>query len=154
MVNSFSEPALMKAEDPDEMAPTVISDSKSSSHILTQYAGKTLVFPAAWVTDIIVIERRKILQLPFYPAAVLGVVHYQTSVVPLVILERFSASTTGLKPSQSTLMAVRLNEATGSLNGVGVVVDRLLGHADEMTMESGDRFQISDLPAQLWQPLS
>lgn len=146
--NSAGTQVIEMMQETSEQVVTL--DAKYAPHILTQCAGRTLFFPTSWVLDIIVVERSKILRLPFYAEALLGVAHYQTKVVPLVTIGH--STTAGFKPTQSSLMAVRLGEATGSLNGVAVVVDQLLGHANGNAM--GDRFQLSDIPPDLWQALA
>ncbi len=139
-------------------ATTVIPETQHSTDILTRCAGQILCFPAVWVMDILVVERSKILRLPFYPEALLGVVHYQAKVVPLVTLNRSVSD--GSRFTQSSLMAVRLAATTGPLQGVAVVVEQLLGHASEADigdpseLGKANRFQLSDIPSDLWQPLA
>lgn len=119
-------------------------------YLLTCVGEQSLAFPAHWVTDILVVERAQVLALPFYNSEVLGVVHYQGKIVPLV-----SAHFIFTKQQQvmkQTLMAVRLGEHLKALAGVGVVVERLVASliAEQLTVERV--FQPCDLPSSLWQP--
>ncbi len=106
--------------------PTALSDR----YILTQVGQCTLVFPAAWIAEIVRIERSQVLELPFYNPLLTGIVHQNGNIVPLVSAQRLLQ----LPPTalQETFMIVRLSGATGSLaNGnlanVGLIIDRAIG---------------------------
>jgi chemotaxis signal transduction protein len=98
-------------------------------YILTQVDQCTLVFPAAWVTEIVRIERSQVLELPFYDPLLLGIVHQNGGIVPLVSTHRL------LQQEQATLretfMIVRLSSATGRLANLGLVIDRALGMSSQ-----------------------
>jgi CheW-like domain len=102
-------------------APTALSDR----YILTQVGQCTLVFPAAWVAEIVRIERSQVLELPFYSPLLTGIVHQNGNIVPLVSAQRLLQ----LNPTalQETFMIVRLSGATGNLANLGLIIDRAIG---------------------------
>jgi chemotaxis signal transduction protein len=100
--------------------------------ILTQVIGTkagieqyfTLVFPAAWVVEILRIDRSQILKLPFYHSSLIGVIDRGGQITPLIA----AAHCLEVQPSLGEkLMVVRLNEANEELGNVGLIVDRLIG---------------------------
>ncbi|MBE9171158.1 chemotaxis protein CheW [Pleurocapsales cyanobacterium LEGE 06147] len=85
----------------------------------------TFVFPATLIAEILIIERSKILNLPFYSQAVLGCVHHVGKIIPLVSLRHVvngSGNITG-----ENAIVVLLNPMAGELAGVGIVIDKVLG---------------------------
>ncbi len=93
--------------------------------ILVRLAQLTFVFPATIVAEILIIERSKVLALPFYDSAILGVVHHRGQIIPLVSMHQIVGIP--VDPSGESLTAVRLSGAAGELAGLGLVVDRTLG---------------------------
>ena len=126
-----------------------VSVPLQSRYILTHVVGQSLAFPASWVTDILVIERSQVLVLPFYNPEVIGVVHYQGKIVPLVSAHFLTQQHEQV--IKQTLVAIRLSQPL-DVAGVGVVVDRLVDSltAEQLTTERV--FQPDDLPSCLWQP--
>jgi chemotaxis protein histidine kinase CheA len=126
--------------------------SLSHRYLLTSVAGQSLAFPAAWVIDILVVERSQVLALPFYQSRVWGVIHHQGKILPLVFAHPIFTEAKDLSWSQPTLMAVQLAPSLPSLAGVGIVIDRLVGSlkAEELTTER--LFQLDDIPDSLWHP--
>lgn len=134
-------------------------------YILTQVDQYTLVFPAAWVTEIVRIERSQVLELPFYAPLLLGIVHQNGVIVPLVATHRL------LQREQATLREtftiVRLSSTTGHFANVGLVIDRALGMSSRSELppalfESSTAIEAAPgsmvlinlewLPPTLWQP--
>ena len=113
---------------------------------------KSLAFPAYLVQDILTVERAQILVLPFYSSACLGVVHYQNKIVPLIAIEQILgiAENTLL---QSTLTAVRLNHSAEHLAGVALVVERMEKSLTAEELSQEHKFQLTDVPAEIWQPV-
>lgn len=112
---------------------------------------KKIAFAANLVRDILTIERSQILVLPFYDSTCLGVVHYQNEIILLVSTKKIL----GLTESnllQSTLTAVRLNDSAEHLSGVGLVVDRMEKSLTAEDLSEELKFQITDIPPQIWQP--
>src|SRR5689334_20224029 len=61
--------------------------SFQSRYIVTQVGPQKIGFPSQWVAEIMLVERSQILKLPFYNSRLLGVVHHQGSIIPLVTLQ-------------------------------------------------------------------
>jgi chemotaxis signal transduction protein len=116
-------------------SPTLpVSTAFSDRYILTQVGPSTLVFPAAWVFEIVRAERSQVLELPFYDPLILGIVHHNGSVVPLIASHRVLQ----LEPPilREMLTIVRLSEAAGSLVNLGLIVDRALGSTTRSQLPS------------------
>lgn len=102
-------------------APTALVDR----YILTQVSQYTLVFPAAWVAEIVRIERSQVLELPFYNPLLTGIVHRNGNIVPLVSAQRLlQLELTALR---ETFLIVRLSSAADHLANLGFVIDRAIG---------------------------
>ncbi len=136
---------------------TVLSDR----FISTEIDRFTLVFPAVWVAEILRVDRSQILDLPFYDPLLMGIIHHNGSIVPLV------AGTRLLKVEQLGVrersIVVRLNESAGTLANIGIIVDRAIGSSDRQELPpelftqaattTGMLLMRPDLiPADLWQP--
>jgi chemotaxis signal transduction protein len=147
------------------------NDSLSSStlphrYVLTWVEQQPIAFPSQWVAEIIIVERSKILNLPFYTPAILGVIHHKGSIVPVMITE--AAKMVRSQPLQlprikETLTVVRLSQSVGALSGVGFIVDRVVGSisheqiSSHLEASSGSNlpikmFQLEDIPSSVWQP--
>ncbi len=128
-----------------------ISSSWRDRYLLTQVGSHKLIFSAQIVSDILTIERTQVLTLPFYPQAVLGVVHYLGKIVPLVSAVSFFP-----QEQQSlyhhNLITIRLNGLVGTAVGVGVIVNELVGSITTEQIAQERIFQPSDLPPNLWKP--
>jgi chemotaxis signal transduction protein len=96
-----------------------------SRYILTSLDEQILVFPDAYVSEVLLIDRASILSLPFYNPAVLGVVHKQGRIIPLLLLRQALGERTVLIPE--TLTVVHLTDLAPELEGVGLIVDKLIG---------------------------
>lgn len=111
-----------------------------------------VAFPAALVQEIFVFRRSQILSLPFYDQSLLlGVVHHQNQIVPLV-----SGRTIFLENTptviQTIVTAVRLNQLAGNLTGVAITVDRMVENLSAKEISEERLFQITDIPQEIWQP--
>ena len=139
-------------------------DATNTRLILTRVADITLAFPSAWVSEIFQADRKQVLPMPFYGALVLGVLHHNSQVVPLLLGDRlFGNPATALK---ETLMVIQLSQAAGELAGVGIIVEQLLGsnQTSEVTFDSLPNgsatpakgqtilFNADLIPQALWQP--
>ncbi|MBD1868938.1 chemotaxis protein CheW [Leptolyngbya sp. FACHB-671] len=100
------------------------SPSLQDRYILTQVGDQQFAFPSVCVAEILLIERSQILALPFYDAAILGVVHNHGRIVPLVEIQRLFKKTSGLM--RETVNVVQLSQETEHLAGIGIVVDQIL----------------------------
>jgi chemotaxis signal transduction protein len=121
----------------------------------------TLLFPAVWVAEILRIDRTQILDLPFYEPQLMGIVHHNGLIIPLIAAARLlKVAQVGVRERS---IVVRLNEAAGSLANIGIVVDRAIGSSDRQdlppdvfTTATTDGLMLMmrpDLiPPGLWQP--
>jgi chemotaxis signal transduction protein len=122
---------------------------------------RKIAFLARWVQEILLIPRSQVLELPFYDPSLLGVVHHQGQIVPLVSGQNIFLQKIQQK-SQATLSVVCLNQLGQNLTGVGVVVDRMVANLSSRdvawnvsTSEQKSEFtefQFSDIPQDIWQP--
>jgi hypothetical protein len=141
--------------------------SFQNRYILTQVGNQQIAFPSQWVVEIMLIEQSQILNLPFYDSRLLGVVHHQSSIIPLVILQSPHPSDTKRliqrQRIQETLTAIRLSQAVSTLSGVGLIVDRVIGSiaqeqlslnvqkATESSNPQIEVFQPERIPQSIWQ---
>ncbi|PSB23732.1 chemotaxis protein CheW [Stenomitos frigidus] len=130
--------------------------SLQNRYMLTQVGQQQLVFPSHWVGEILLIERSQILHLPFYDRVLLGLVHHNGSIVPLLaahlLLLETSKQDGRLRAMKETLTVVRLSPTIDGLASVGIVVDQVVGSLTAEQIAKQRLFQLSDLPSQLWQP--
>lgn len=130
--------------------------------ILTQLNEITLVFPAAIVAEIIIIEKEQILSLPFYNPAVMGCFYCNGRIVPLVSLHQIM----GVKMiNTKKLTVVSLNEKAGKqVTGIGLVVERIIGsqnqeqlppnlfNTDQESSRKMRLFRPEIINSEIWQP--
>lgn len=138
---------------------TDLSSSEPSlekRYILSRVANQQLAFSAQWVAEIILIERSQILTLPFYKPILLGVIHHQSNIVPLISSHILLSEKLGMdlswKGMQEKLTVICLNQAVDKLAGVGVVVEQVIGSFITQPSPEQHLFHISDLATQIWQP--
>lgn len=93
--------------------------------VLAQVGESTLAISALWVAEITRLESAHILELPFYQAPFMGVMHHGGQVIPLVSAAQVLQQ--GQPNHRVKTTVIRLGEAAGALNQVGVVVDQILG---------------------------
>ncbi|WP_299416167.1 chemotaxis protein CheW [Acaryochloris sp. IP29b_bin.148] len=99
--------------------------SQHDRYILTQVGSWVLVLPTRWVTEILRVQRSRILALPFYSAPLIGVTHHNSHILPLV--SAYQVLQTEEANLRETSTIIHLSEAAGSLQNVGLVVDKALG---------------------------
>ncbi len=142
--------------------PLISQDSSYSEqslhkrYILSRVGNQELAFPAHWVAEIVIIERLQILNLPFYNPILLGVIHHQGNIVPLISSHILLSKKLGLevlfRGIQEKLTVICLNQSVDKLAGAGVVVEQVLGSFITEPSPQQYVFQLSDLPTQIWQP--
>ena len=127
-------------------------------YILTGVGGskdQVVVFPDAFVSSIIVVDRSSVMHVPFYDRAIAGLIHHQGAVIPLLVLRRVFGEVSAML--SETFSVVHLSALAGGLEGVGVVVDRVLSSIpagqyapspDHVALDT----LMAKLPLQLWQP--
>ena len=117
----------------------------SNRYIVAKVGDRTVNFPDTLVSEIIIIDRNAIVALPFYETAIIGVMHHQANVMPLLLLRLLMGEQRTL--ITESLTVVRLskladNLGNKNLGGVGVIVDRVIGsltideHVDQLTFPS------------------
>jgi chemotaxis signal transduction protein len=145
----------------NDLTPSIAEQtSLADRFILTQVDRQTLVFPATWVTEILRIDRSQILDLPFYDSLLVGIANYNGQMTPLIAAARLLELENFVVPER--LMVVRLNEAAGQLENVGIIVDRAIGSSSRAELapelftsnRSGEKvlMRSSLVPTSLWQP--
>ena len=110
-----------------------------------------IAFSATLIREILLFQRSQILQLPFYNRSLIGVVHHQNQIIPLV-----SAQSIFLEENkflQTTFTTVRLGQSGQQLTGVGVVVDRMVKSISQQELTEEHLFQLTDIPKNIWQPM-
>lgn len=131
--------------------------------ILTQVGSEVVTFPSEWVGEILTLDRTRILPLPFYSPSLVGVVHDQGQVFPLISLALLIG---GISPTQEQLNVIRLHQRVPDLGGAGLIVDRILGaeasDAEEITASDPSSsldahlprkpFEWGMIPTSLWMP--
>jgi chemotaxis signal transduction protein len=132
------------------MDSSLINNSSSLTNrvIITLVSDITLAIPAIWVGEILRFDRTQVLNLPFYNPLLLGIVHYQGTVLPLI-------SSHGLLKTNSTdhwekLMVIKLNRSFGLEQEIGLVVDKVLNA--EPTNHKLVKLSPKLIPETIWQP--
>ncbi|MDJ0703231.1 MAG: chemotaxis protein CheW [Leptolyngbyaceae cyanobacterium MO_188.B28] len=144
----------------DTDAGSLSSQLLHNRFILTTVGDQQLAFPSPWVAEIMLVERSRILSLPFYGPMFLGVVHHQSDIVPLissqVVLPEKSNQPVHHSLMKETLNIIRLGSTVGELAGVGVVVERVSGSVSEAQIATSEpsihRFKLQDMSDQVWRP--
>jgi chemotaxis signal transduction protein len=123
--------------------------------ILTQVSLVTLIFPAHLVAETLLVERSRVLNLPFYKTAIAGCFHAGGKIVPLVS----PAQLLEIQPNLvgEVLTVVCLGESAAHLAGVGILVDRLVGSQMGLPpSQSADRemklFDLDAIEKDVFQP--
>lgn len=121
--------------------------SLQNRYILTSFKGEKIAFLSELVSEIIVVEKRQILSLPMYDRSLLGIVHHQGDIVPLVVCN-YNERTGESNLIKETLIAIRLSQLAKQLEGVGVIVHRILGSLSKEQIDS-EKYLVK-----IWQPES
>jgi hypothetical protein len=122
----------------------------SNRYIVSKVGERLITFPDTLVAEILILERGNILPLPFYDEAIIGVVHHQASVMPLLMLKTMLEDQRSL--ITESLTVVRLSQIVADLvgyqlGGAGIVIDRVIGSitvdefAEAMTNRRYDRVE-------------
>ncbi len=134
--------------------PTALTDR----YLLTEVGKYTLVLPATWVSEVLQVEQNKVLQMPHYSPAILGIANHQNSFLTLVAGWQFLPEAQPSRVDHYTV--VRLGTNINSWQNTGIVIDRVLGSTikkDFPLTISKDLFVMANpqlLPNHLWQPLN
>ncbi len=109
----------------DEIIDKQLEERQQQRFILAKLDRYTYVFPSTTVLEILLVDRGKILSLPHYNAALMGVVEHKSQVVPLVSIRQIVKIP--VNSIGETLTVVRLKHNLERLSGVGLVFDKTLG---------------------------
>jgi chemotaxis signal transduction protein len=136
---------------------TITATSLADRYLLTQVADLTLVFAAANVTEIIRVEKSKILTLPFYSFQVAGLVNHNGQLIPL--LSAHSLLQQVPTRNQEIWTVIRLQADEGH---IGIVIDRAIGSTTKKQLppplftdhrvDSLVLMTAQLLPSNIWQP--
>ena len=123
------------------------------------------VFPVSLIVEVVIVERDKLLNLPFYNNAILGCIHHGGEIITLVSLQEIL----GAKGEQirvkirGKITLIRLSKFVEGLGEVGIVVDRILGRKNRnelpetlfLSSENSDLrlFSPEILKSEIWQPV-
>jgi hypothetical protein len=118
----------------DQVTDDRVEEKQQQRFILAKLDRYTYVFPSATVLEILLVDRGKILSLPHYNAALLGVIEHKSKVVPLVAMRQIVK--TPINSIGEALTVVRLNQNWERLSGVGLVFDKTLGSCFEKDLPS------------------
>ncbi|BBC23747.1 chemotaxis protein [Pseudanabaena sp. ABRG5-3] len=102
----------------------------NNRYIMAKVGDRTVTFPDVLVSEIMIVERNAILALPFYENVIVGVIHHQATVMPLLLLRLLIGEQRTL--ISESLTVVRLSKVADELSdqkleGVGIIVDRVVG---------------------------
>jgi chemotaxis signal transduction protein len=133
--------------------PTALVDR----YLLTAVGKYTLVFPANWVSEVLQVEQSKVLQIPHYSSAILGVANHQNNFFTLVAGWQFLPETQPSRIDRFTV--VRLGATMRNWQNIGVVIDRVLGSMVKKDFPAVPQNLLvlansQLLPNHLWQPLN
>jgi chemotaxis signal transduction protein len=127
--------------------------SLNERYLITLVGQEKLAFPAHWLKEILIIERKKILVLPFYNSLLLGVINHHNQIIPLISVAAILGQQVKSDLFPQNLITLRFNESVEKLGGVGVVVDELKGNLTEAELDQERILQFSNLPSDIWEPL-
>jgi chemotaxis signal transduction protein len=140
-----------------------LSSFAAPRQIVTRVDQNRLVFPKEWVVEVLLIKQSQVLHLPFYDSSVLGVVHYQGGVMPLIGAQQIlSVIERPVQTLRETLTVIRLSDTVPGLVGVGILVDQVIGQETNLGQDSSPEdlektdawiwFDPNMITAQQWQP--
>jgi chemotaxis signal transduction protein len=133
--------------------PTALVDR----YLLTEVGKYTLIFPANWVSEVLQIDQNKVLQLPHYSSAILGIANHQNNFLTLVAGWQFLPENQPSRVDRFTV--VRIGANMSNWQNIGVVIDRVLGSMEKKDFPAIQKNLLvlansQLLPNHLWQPLN
>jgi chemotaxis protein histidine kinase CheA len=146
------------------MSTTLPPTATNTRLILTRVADQTLAFPSTWVSEIFQTDRKQVLPMPFYGPLMLGMLHHNSQVVPLILGDRLLGNPSATV--KEVLTVIQLSRTVNELVGVGIVVEQILGstQVDEIEFVRSINATATDakgqtiifntdlIPEALWQP--
>lgn len=119
--------------------------------ILAQVMKQTMAIPTAWVSEILRVDRKKILTLPFYQDLVLGIIHQNGKNTPLLSARLLLGDRQ--VDLRETLTVVRLGSLNGDVVEVGLVVDQVVRNVMQFELPVDTVvFDTQMMQLDLWQP--
>lgn len=103
-------------------------------YVLVGLGNLSLVCPDVFVAEIMIVDRSELLPMPFFDLSILGLVHQQGAIVPLISLKRALLGSKVLIPEKITV--VKLSEEIESIAGAGLVVDRVISTISDQQYET------------------
>jgi chemotaxis signal transduction protein len=133
--------------------PTALADR----YLLTEVGKYTLIFPANWVSEVLQVEQSKVLQIPHYSPAILGIANHRNNFLTLISGWQFLPETQSSRIDRFTV--VRLGATMRNWQNIGVVIDRVLGSMAKKDFPAIPKnlsvlANSQLLPNHLWQPLN
>ncbi len=123
------------------------STSLEDRLVLAQVGSYKLAFPALWVAEIARFQQTQILDLPFYQPPLLGLMHQNGQVMPLISAAQLLQIQQ--QSGHEILTVIRLGTVAGKLSQVGIVVDKLLGSTTRSEVPEALFQSQSELPKSL-----
>ncbi len=119
-----------------------------SRYVLAGVGDICLACPDVFVVEILIVDRAELLPVPFFDSALLGLVHQQSEIIPLISLQRVlfgNKSDKILVPEK--IIVVRLSEELEEIAGTGLVIDRVIGSvsAEEYATQSATQTRLEDI---------
>ncbi len=109
-----------------------------SRYVLAGLGSINLVCPDAFVAEVMIVDRSELLPAPFFDPSVLGLVHQQGVIVPLISLKQILLGIKVLIPEKITV--VRLSDEVEAIAGAGLVVDRVISSiSSDQYLQMGDK---------------
>ena len=111
----------------------------SNRYIVARVGRYAVIFADVLVSEILMVARNSILDLPFYGEAILGVTHHQADIIPLVMARSLlnedqsmiseSLSIIKLSKAADHILGerVKIQGSSQKLSGLGIIVDRVVG---------------------------
>jgi chemotaxis signal transduction protein len=127
-----------------------------SQYLLTQVEHQKIAIASLWIEDVFILDRDQILPIPFYGTPLLGLTHHQGQVVPLLATQFLLADSSQKALMRDQMRVIRLNATTGSLMGIGLVVEQILGYVSPEQLQEFRStiltLQLEAIPPQIWHP--
>jgi chemotaxis signal transduction protein len=106
-----------------------LKSEKKQRFILTKVGELTVVFSSELVAEIGIVERNKIMNLPFYSNRLKGCLYYNGKIISLVDLKTILGLDSLL--NKEKMIVVCLSQKAEQFQDVGLIIDKVLGSKNE-----------------------
>jgi chemotaxis signal transduction protein len=126
-----------------------IISKKKQRFILVKIGEITVFFPADLVAEIGIVERNKIMNLPFYSSHLKGCIYYNGKIISLVDLKTIFDLDSSL--NREKMIVICLGQKANKFEGVGLIADQILGGKNEdelspdLIKENQDKIKLFEL---------